>query len=381
VSTFVPPEGRPLPPAKSRWGRWLQQRLPLDLEALRYYSNEPVPLHLKHWWWCLGGTPALLFGVQVATGILLSFYYVPDPTDAYESMQRIQGQVDFGWFIRSVHRWSSNLMIAAVILHMMRVYFTGAYRKPRELNWMAGVAILGVTMFFGFTGYSLVYEQLSYWGATVAGNLTEAVPVVGHHLARLLRGGETVGDNTLTRYFILHVGILPAAMTALLAFHILQIRLHGVTEFEFAGDRLRGARESEGLRRGTPALEGEKKTYPFFPDHAMTEIIIGVGLAFVLTCLAVIFPTPLEAKADPLNTPAHIKPEWYFFWTFRWLKLTGLTFAVLSIGGAGFLALVWPYLDALIRKRKPDSELSVGLGSLAVVVLVVLTLWEALASH
>ena len=364
----APVHDRQLGKPRTLWGAWLQERVPLDLEALWVYSNEPVPLHLKHWWWCLGGTPALLFGVQVVTGILLSFYYVPDPRDAYESVQRIKDVVDYGWFIRSIHRWSSNLMIAAVILHMMRVYFTGAYRRPRELNWMVGVGILGITLFFGFTGYSLVYEQLSYWGATVAGNLTEAVPVIGGHLARLLRGGETIGDNTLTRYFILHIGILPAAMTGLLAFHILQIRLHGVTEFEFSGED----------RRPT---EGEEKTYPFFPDHAMSEVIIGVGLAFVLTCLAVIFPTGLEDKADPLNTPAHIKPEWYFYWTFRWLKLTGLRFAVLSTGFVGFLAAVWPFIDAWIRKRRPASEASVWLGLAAVVVLVVLTVWEAVASH
>lgn len=362
------PPGAPLPPAQTPLGRWLQQRLPIDLEALRYYSNEPVPLHLKHWWWCLGGTPGLLFGVQVITGILLCFYYVPDPKDAYESVKRIATVVPFGWFIRSIHRWSSNLMIAAVVLHMLRVFFTGAYRKPREVNWMAGVGLLGVVMFFGFTGYSLVYEQLSYWGATVAGNLTEAVPGIGVYLARLLRGGEQVGDNTLTRYFILHIGILPSAITALLGLHILMIRLHGVTEFEFSDDARRPGEE-------------EEKTYPFFPDHAMTEVILGVGLAFVLTCLAVIFPTGLAEKADPFTTPPHIKPEWYFYWTFRWLKLTGLTFAVLSIGFVGFLTLVWPFIDAWIRKRRPGSEASVYVGIAAFVAVLVLTVWEAVATH
>ncbi len=363
----VPLGGRPLPLPRTAWGRWLQRRVPLDLEALRYYSNEPVPNHLKHWWWCLGGTPAMLFAVQAVTGILLSFYYVPDPGQAYESIVRIKDVVPFGWFLRSIHRWSSNLMIAAVILHMMRVFFTGAYRKPRELNWMIGLGLLGVTLFFGFTGYSLVYEQLSFWGATVAGNLTEAVPVIGPYLARLLRGGETVGGGTLTRFFILHIGILPALTTALLGAHILLFRLHGVTEFEFEATRLRG--------------EEKGQTYPFFPDHAMIELVIGLGLAFLLTCLAVIFPTELAEKANPLVTPAHIKPEWYFFWTFRWLKLTGLTFAVLSVGFVGFLALIWPFIDSAIRRRKPGSELSVWLGIAAVGILTVLTLWEAVATH
>ncbi len=367
LEPVIPHGGRPLPQAQTRFGRWLQRRVPIDLEALRYYSNEPVPNHLRHWWWCLGGTPAMLFGVQAVTGILLSFYYVPDPSQAYESVKRVSEVVPFGWFLRSVHRWSSNLMIAAVILHMMRVFFTGAYRRPRELNWMVGIGLLGVTLFFGFTGYSLVYEQLSFWGATVAGNLTEAVPLIGPYLARLLRGGEMVGDNTLTRFFILHIGILPALITALLGAHILLFRLHGVTEFEFESPNLRSPEQ--------------QKTFPFFPDHMMTELIIGIGLAFLLTCLAVIFPVGLAEKASPLLTPAHIKPEWYFFWTFRWLKLTGLTFAVLSIGFFGFLALVWPFIDAAVRRRRPASELSVRIGVLAVTVLVVLTLWEALATH
>jgi quinol-cytochrome oxidoreductase complex cytochrome b subunit len=346
---------------------WLKERAPVDLEALRHFSSEPVPNHLKHWWWCLGGTPAMLFAVQAVTGILLTFYYVPNPARAYESVKHITEVVPFGWYVRSVHRWSSNLMIAAVILHMMRVFFTGAYRKPRELNWMVGVGLLGVTLFFGFSGYSLVYEQLSYWGATVASNLTEAVPVVGPALARLLRGGDVIGENTLTRYFVIHIGLLPTLLTLLLGAHILLIRLHGVTEFEF---------ESEKRLPGEP-----KRSFPFYPDHLTTELIIGLGLGVLLTCLAVIFPAELAEKANPLVTPAHIKPEWYFYWTFRWLKLTGLTAAVLSIGFFGFLALAWPFVDEAIRRRRPASEASVKIGAVAVVVLVVLTLWEAMASH
>ena len=353
--------------AQGSTAAWLQDRFPIDWEALRGLSNEPVPNHLKHWWWCLGGTPALLFVLQAATGILLSFYYVPDPDRAYESVRHVNEVVPFGWFLRSLHRWSSNLMIAAVILHMMRVFFTGAYRKPREANWMIGVALLGVTLFFGFTGYSLVYEQLSYWGATVASNLTEAVPGIGPLLGRMLRGGDTVGKETLSRFFILHIGVLPTLMTLLLGAHLLLMRLHGVTEFEFEG---------KGLK--APA---DKKTFPFFPDHIMTEIIIGLSLAFLLTCLTVIFPTGLAEKANPLVTPAHIKPEWYFFWTFRWLKLTGLTWAVLSVGFVGFLTLIWPFIDAAIRRRRPGSELSVWIGTAAVCALVVLTIWEAVATH
>ncbi|HAK56504.1 MAG TPA: hypothetical protein DCP38_13645 [Acidobacteria bacterium] len=358
--------GPAVTPESSSWATWLASRVPIDLEALRHFSNEPVPNHLKYWWWCLGGTPALLFGVQAVTGILLTVYYIPDAGSAYESVDRLTTVIPFGWFIRSIHRWASHLMIAAVILHVMRVFFTGAYRAPRELNWMLGVLLLAVTLGFGFTGYSLVWEQLSYWGVTVAANLTDAVPVVGGVMGRMLRGGESVGSNTLTRLFILHIGVMPTLLTLLLAGHILLIRLHGVTEFEFESP--------------DKAPDEAARTYPFFPHHAMTEVIIGVGLAFALTCLAVIFPAELAEKANPLETPAHIKPEWYFFWTFRWLKLTSLTFAVLSIGFAGFLALIWPYIDERLRRRNTASEASVYVGAVAVVVLLVLTIWEAMAS-
>ena len=202
----------------------------------------------------------------------------------------------------------------------------------------------------------------------VAAGLTpHAMALVGPALARLLRGGDTIGENTLTRYFVIHIGLLPTLMTLLLGAHVLLIRLHGVTEFEFESPERRA---SEG-----------KRTFPFFPDHLMSEIIIGLGLGILLTCLAVIFPAGLDEKANPLVTPAHIKPEWYFYWTFRWLKLTGLTFAVLSIGFFGFLALVWPFVDEAIRRRRPASETSVWVGAVAVLVLVALTLWEAMASH
>ena len=148
--------------------RWWQARVPVSGEQLMSLTNEPVPNHLKRWWFCLGGTPAYLFIVQVITGILLTFYYVPSPDFAYESVQAISGEVRFGWFIRSIHRWSSHLMIVTLLLHMMRVFFTGAYRRPREINWMIGCGLLLTTLGMGFTGYSLVWEQLSYWGATVA---------------------------------------------------------------------------------------------------------------------------------------------------------------------------------------------------------------------
>ena len=135
-----------------RVAEWLQQRFPVEQEILVQAGSEPIPGHLNRWWWCIGGTPAYLFVVQIISGILLTFYYVPSPDHAYESVQTITTDIRFGWFIRSVHRWASHLMIIAVLLHMTRVFFTGAYRAPREGNWMVGCLILLTTLGMGFTG-------------------------------------------------------------------------------------------------------------------------------------------------------------------------------------------------------------------------------------
>lgn len=347
-------------------GAFLRERIPLDMDALKHFSAEPVPYHLKRWWFALGGTPAYLFLVQIVTGILLAFYYVPEPGQAYDSVRTITDEVAYGWYFRSLHKWSASLMIAAVILHAMRVFFTGAYRKPRELTWMSGALILIVTLVLGFTGYSLIYEQLSYWGATVAGNLTQETPVVGPWLARLIRGGDEVGGATLTRFFVLHAGVLPVLLTALLIVHLALVRAHGVAPLAFESQKARGE---------------EAKTFPFFPDHVVTEVILGASLMIVLTALALIFPAGLGEAADPLTTPEHIKPEWYFFFTFRWLKLTGLTAAILSLGFAAFLFVVWPFVDGWIRRRRPGSEISVWLGAVVLLGTIALTLWEAIAPH
>ncbi|MFO0939027.1 MAG: cytochrome b N-terminal domain-containing protein [Gemmataceae bacterium] len=176
---------------------WFRERVPIHGEVLRELTNEPVPNHMKHWWFCLGGTPAYLFFVQIATGILLAFYYQPSPTTAYESVKHITEDVPYGWYIRSVHKWAATMMIAAVILHQMRVYFTGGYRRPREVNWAIGMFLLLSSLILGFTGYSLVFEQLSYWGATVGANIADQVPVVGGIGKRMLLGGEVYNENAV----------------------------------------------------------------------------------------------------------------------------------------------------------------------------------------
>lgn len=346
---------------------WLQTRVPVSAEHLRELTNEPVPNHLKRWWFALGGTPAYLFVVLIVTGISLAIYYQPAPATAYESVRTITEEVAFGWFIRGLHKWAATLMIAAVILHQMRVYFTGAYRQPRELNWMVGMTMLLATLMLGFTGYSLVYEQLSYWGATVGANMAGSVPIIGGFLTRMMLGGELYNAQTLSRFFVLHAAVLPTSLIVLIGLHIALIRMQGISELSF-----------EEEEADEPSA---KKHFNFFPDHLLTELAIGLGLMVVLSVLATVLPATLGPKADPLTTPEVIKPEWFFYVAFRWLKLFSGTFALLSTGFVVFIMFVWPFIDAALRRRTRFQEASVWIGIVAVIAILSLTLWEALVAH
>lgn len=345
-------------------GKWFQERLPLDGDKLRELTNEPVPNHLKRWWFCLGGTPAYLFLVQIATGILLAFYYEATPSRAFESVRHITDDVAFGWYLRGLHKWGATLMVASVILHQMRVYFTGAYRKPREMNWLVGMCLLICTLVVGFTGYCLVFEQLSFWGAKVGAEITDQVPLVGGFMKEMLLGGDGYNEHTLSRFFILHAAVLPVVMILLLFVHITFIRLQGISEMKFGDEK-----------PDTPRF------FNFFPDHVATEVIMGLVLMILLSVLATALPATMGEVANPNVTPEVIKPEWFFYVTFRWLKLFSITVAVLSMGLIVFLMFVWPFVDAWVRRRWPASEFSVWVGILAVLAILALTVWEGAVAH
>ena len=345
-------------------GAWLKERIPLSGDQLKELTNEPVPNHLKRWWFALGGTPAYLFVVQIITGILLAFYYQPSAASAFESVRYITEEATFGWYLRGLHKWAATLMIAAVILHQMRVYFTSAYRRPRELNWVIGMSLLMCTLLTGFTGYSLVFEQLSYWGATVAANISDAVPVIGPLCKQMLLAGDGYNERTLSRFYILHAAVLPTTIIILVVIHIAFIRMHGVTELQFEDEP-----------------KDKPKHFNFFPDHMLTELMIGLVLMTLLSALATIFPAHMGPRADPLTTPDVIKPEWFFYVSFRWLKLFSLTFAVLSTGFIVAAMFLWPWIDRVLRKVTGNEDISVYVGIVATFLLIGLTVWEAAVTH
>jgi hypothetical protein len=225
---------------------WVEERVRtaryLGQARMLYYSiNRQMPQsHAERygskalWYWypfyCLGGIAILSFVVCGITGIILALYYVPSTEGAYVSVEHIMRDVSFGYMFRALHHWSANVMIAAVFLHMMRVYFTGAYRNPRELNWIAGVVLMGLTLAYGFSGYLLPWNQLSYWAGTIGVEMTRTVPLLGDWFARLVFGGLDLGGATLTRMYAFHVFLLPVFVIGLMAVHLVAVYIQGLAE-------------------------------------------------------------------------------------------------------------------------------------------------------
>ena len=334
------------------------ERIPVPAEWRGKALGERLPIHLKTWIWALGGTPAMLCAVQVVTGVLLAFYYVPQPMHAYESVRQITLSIRFGWLVRGLHQAASQLMVVAVLLHMLRVFVTRGYRRPRELTWMIGVGLFVATLGFAFTGYSLVYDQLSYWATTVGTNMIAEVPVVGAPLLYMLRGGADVNPQTLTRFYNFHIGIIPSIFFVLLMGHILLVRLHGVSK-----------------------LEGDDRTdsYPFFPDHVLRESAVALVVLVAMLVYVMAAPPGLGDKADPNVTPTHIRPEWYFFPSYRWLKLVPLQVGLWTSTAFVVGMFFWPWIDAALDRLAPGKRIGTMLGAAFWLVTIVLLVWEAFA--
>ena len=213
---------------RTRVGDWFDERFDVRI-PLEAFLKKPVPKHAIRWYFCLGGITFALFIIQGVTGILLSLYYKPTPGEAYESILFIMNNVRFGWLIRSIHSWSSTLMIAFCVAHMLRVFITASYKNPRELNWVAGVFLLLLTLAFGFTGYLLPWDQKALWGSTIGSEILGIIPGIGGWLLGLLRGGLEITGLTLTRFYGIHMLVLPVLVFIFLAVHFIIIRRQGIS--------------------------------------------------------------------------------------------------------------------------------------------------------
>jgi cytochrome b6 len=354
--------------AARKIGLWLEERT--GLSALVAFGREKsVPLHKHTVWYYMGGMSLFLFGIQVATGILLLLYYRPSAGEAFESVQFLMGKVPFGWLIRSIHSWSANLLVFVLFVHMFSVYFAKAYRAPRELTWLTGMALLFLALAFGFSGYLLPWNTLAFFATQVGTEVAGSVPVVGGFMLRLLRGGEQVTGGTLTRFYGMHVAVLPALTTALLAAHLLLVQKHGMS--------VPPGVEAEHKRSGTPM-----RSLPFLPNFLLRDAIGWCAALGALAGLAALFPWELGEKADLFApAPAGIRPEWYFCWAFQTLKLLpghvlgveGELLAILGFAAGGLLWALVPFIDRTPERGDRRTRAFTALGWIVLAYLGVMT--------
>lgn len=349
-------------PWSDRLCAWLDDRL--DLSSLGELARKKeVPLHRHTFWYYLGGMTLFLFLVQVATGILLLFYYRPSAGQAYESIQFLMTEVTFGWLIRSIHSWAANLMIFTLFLHLFSVLLLRAYRPPRELTWYSGFLLLALALGFGFTGYLLPWNQLAYFATRVGTDIVGSVPAVGDFLLRMLRGGERITGATLTRFYAIHAAVLPALTAALLGLHLYLVQKKGMS-----------------VPPGVERRGGPRGSYAFLPDFLLRDLVGWLAALAIVAALAAYFPAELGEKADPFaSAPAGIKPEWYFMFMFQTLKMLpahilwfeGEVVGVVGFGLAGLFLFLLPWLDRRTARGEPNPWISVlGWGIIAFMVVM-----------
>jgi ubiquinol-cytochrome c reductase cytochrome b subunit len=353
---------------------WVDARIGLD-ELIRTQLTEyRVPRNINIFY-TLGFVALAAFFVQVITGFFLLVYYVPHSEHAFDSVQNIMNRIPYGWLFRLMHVAGSNLMVAAVFLHMLTVFFMGSYKKPRELTWVAGGLMLLAVLSFCLSGYLLPWSQLSYWATTIVTSIPSAFPYAGDLMVMVMRGSENVSGITLNRFFAIHVALLPLVILFLIGVHIFLIRRIGISSPPFG--------RPAGEKR--PWMEYHHEShpdgypfYPYFVQREMTMVMVFFVLMFgIMTFSPSLFlPEDANVPADPLNTPAHIKPEWYFLAPYQMLKLVpnkflGISLQMVLVG----IFLLWPFLDIGREDNilKRPLMLLIFFGSLA--AWIILTLW------
>jgi ubiquinol-cytochrome c reductase cytochrome b subunit len=330
-----------------RFGPWLDERSGIPA-AVRNFLNEEIPAS-SGWAQVFGSVALFLLLTQAFTGILLAFNFAPTPGDAYNSLKYILTEVTAGRMIHGLHHWGASMMIVVVVLHMAQVFLYGAYKRPREATWAAGVALLLITLAFGLTGYLLPWDNRAYWGTVVTTQIAGHAPLAGPYIERLLGADSGIGTLTYARFYALHTLVLPALAFGLVAFHLYLVRRHGVAPGP-----------------GTP-----RPGHRFYPSQAFKDACAMFAAFAILFVLAAAAEVPLERMADPTDSTYIPRPEWYFLFLFQTLKLFRGVWeqigSVLLPTLAIALLFAVPFLDRAAVRRVRERSTAIAAVAIAVI--------------
>lgn len=339
---------------------WLERRVQLE-GPIKEAALHPVPKNTASWWYVFGSASFVLLLLQVVTGILLAIVYVPSAGEAWNTLQVLNQQLPLGWFLRAMHGWGSNFMVAVVLIHMGQVFLFGAYKFPRELTWIVGVFLLLLTLGMAFTGQVLRFDQDAYWGLGIGASIMGRVPFVGGHLVHLLLGGPIIAGATLTRFFALHVFVIPGTLLALAGLHVWMVLKLGVNEWPMPG---------RVVRRETYIQEYNELTHkdgiPFVPGAFWKDLVFSAGILLaVAACAAVFGPYGPTGTPDPTIIQTAPKPDFFFLWLYSLLSFLPpemeTPFLLIAPPIGILILLVLPFLAGVGEKswhRRPIAVFS-----------------------
>jgi len=297
-------------------GEWVDQRLQLAT-TLRETMQHPVPRQTASWAYVFGSAALTVFMLQLVTGILLALIYVPSAAEAWSSLQTLNHHVALGWFIRALHGWGSNFMVAIVLIHMVQVFLFGAYKFPRELTWIVGILLLLMTLGMAFTGQVLRFDQDAYWGLGIGASIASRVPLLGPWIVNLLLGGPIIAGATLSRFFALHVFVIPGSLIAFVGLHLLLVLKLGINDWPMPG---------RVVRRATYLREYHDLTHkdgvPFVPGAVAKDLFFSGFILLCIAACAVYFgPFGPSGQPDPTIIQTAPRPDYFFLWLYAVLSL------------------------------------------------------------
>jgi len=342
-------------------GNWFDQRLQLAA-PIRETAEHAVPRSTASWFYVFGSAALVVFLLQLVTGILLALVYVPSAADAWSSLQSLNHDVTLGWFIRAMHGWGSNFMVAIVLIHMVQVFLFGAYKFPRELTWILGVFLLLMTLGMAFSGQVLRFDQDAYWGLGIGASIASRVPVAGPAIVKLMLGGPIIAGATLSRFFALHVFVIPGMLIGFVCLHVLMVVKLGINEWPMPGRIVKRATYTSQYHELT-----KKDGAPFVPYAVWKDMFFAAFILLAVAACALYFgPFGPSGRPDPTIIQTVPKPDYFFLWLYALLSLLppSMETPALLIGPViviGALVLL-PFLSGEGEKswrRRPIAVLTV----------------------